>query len=165
MRYIIPLFLLISFCNAQTPAQKMKLGSDSARWSRPYVTNGIKCTIVKDSISLASQSDPALDSVYKFLQRHPAVIIEVVCQTMHYKGSNEQEDDFKDKARNAIVGGLVKKGIAKERLYSGWGGDKKLKITDADVASGKTKKPAPFTYNFMFRILSADYIDPKAPKK
>lgn len=112
-------------------------------------------------------SEDSLAFLLKTLTDNPTIIIELSAHT-DSRGSDKHNLDLSQARAQTCVDWLISKGIPKERLVAKGYGEKKLKITDAQIAKAKTKqeKEALHAINrrTVFKILSWDYIDPKAPK-
>lgn len=112
-------------------------------------------------------SQDSLNFLYKTLMDNPTIIIELSAHT-DSRGSDKLNDPLSQARAQACVDYLVSKGIPKERMIAKGYGKHKLKITDAQIAKAKTKeeKEALHAMNrrTVFKIISWDYIDPKAPK-
>jgi peptidoglycan-associated lipoprotein len=109
----------------------------------------------------------SLNFLYKTLIDNPTIIIELSAHT-DSRGSDKLNDPLSQARAQACVDYLISKGIPAERMKAkGWG-KHKLKISDAQIAKAKTKeeKEALHAMNrrTVFKILSWDYVDPKAPK-
>jgi peptidoglycan-associated lipoprotein len=112
-------------------------------------------------------SEDSLATLLKTLNDNPTMIIELSAHT-DSRGSDKHNLDLSQARAQTCVDWLIAKGIPKERLMAkGWG-EKKLKISDAQIAKAKTKqeKEALHAVNrrTVFKVISWDYIDPKAPK-
>ena len=112
-------------------------------------------------------SQDSLNFLFKTLTDNPTIIIELSAHT-DSRGSDKLNDPLSQARAQACVDYLISKGIAAERMKAKGYGKHKLKITDAQIAKAKTKeeKEALHALNrrTVFKILSWDYVDPKAPK-
>jgi len=112
-------------------------------------------------------SEDSLAFLLKTLSDNPTIIIELSAHT-DSRGSDKHNADLSQARAQTCVDWLISKGIPAERLKAKGYGEKKLKVTDAQIAKAKTKqeKEALHAVNrrTVFKILSWDYIDPKAPK-
>jgi peptidoglycan-associated lipoprotein len=112
-------------------------------------------------------SEDSLASLLKTLNDNPSIIIELSAHT-DSRGSAKHNLDLSQARAQTCVDWLISKGIPAERLVAKGYGKTKLKISDAQIAKAKTKeeKEALHAINrrTVFKILSWDYVDPKAPK-
>ena len=113
------------------------------------------------------QFQDSLNFLYKVLTDNPTLIVELGAHT-DSRGTTQSNDELSQKRAQSCVDYLISKGIPKERMVAkGWG-ERKLKVNDAAIAKAKTKeeKEALHAINrrVVFRVLSWDYVDPKAPK-
>lgn len=112
-------------------------------------------------------SEDSLAFLLKTLQDNPTIIIELSAHT-DSRGTDKSNQQLSQARAQTCVDWLIAKGIPAERLVAKGYGEKKLKIKDAQIAKAKTKqeKEALHAINrrTVFKILSWDYIDPKAPK-
>lgn len=134
-----------------------------------------KATLLKDLDGTAKENDThkplnsedSLAFLLKTLNDNPSIIIELSAHT-DSRGSAKHNQDLSQARAQTCVDWLISKGIPKERMIAKGYGKNKLKITDAQIAKAKTKqeKEALHAINrrTVFKILSWDYVDPKAPK-
>lgn len=113
------------------------------------------------------QFQDSLNFLYKTLIDNPTIIIELGAHT-DSRDSEQRNKILSQNRAQSCVDYLVSKGIPKERMIAkGWG-EGKLKATEMHLSKAKTKedKDALHAINrrVVFRILSWDYVDPKAPK-
>jgi peptidoglycan-associated lipoprotein len=112
-------------------------------------------------------SKDSLNSLYKTLIDNPTLKIELSAHT-DSRGSDKINIPLSQARAQACVDYLVSKGIPADRMVAKGYGKTKLKISDAQIAKAKTKqeKEALHALNrrTVFKILSWEYIDPKAPK-
>lgn len=119
------------------------------------------------SATLRPESKDSLDYLYQTLIDNPTIVIELSSHT-----DTRSDDRFNDKLSEAraksCVDYLVSKGIPKERMVPKGYGERKLLITDAEIAklSTEQEKEAAHQKNrrTVFRVLRTDYVDPSAPK-
>jgi peptidoglycan-associated lipoprotein len=113
-------------------------------------------------------SKDSLNFLYQTLIDNPSIIIELQSHT-DSRGNDKANQTLSEARAKSCVDYLVnEKKIPAARLtFKGWG-EKKLLITDAQIAKEKTKegKNALHQKNrrTVFRIVSWDYVDPNAPK-
>ena len=116
---------------------------------------------------LLPQSKDSLNFLYKTLTDNPTIKIELSAHT-DSRGSDKINIPLSQARAQACVDYLISKGIPAERMVAKGYGKTKLKITDAQIAKAKTKqeKEALHALNrrTVFKILSWEYVDPKAPK-
>jgi len=112
-------------------------------------------------------SKDSLNFLVKTLNDNPTIIIELSAHT-DSRGNAALNEKLSQARAQACVDYLISKGIPAERMIAKGYGKRKLKITDAQIAKAKTKeeKEALHAMNrrTVFKILSWDYVDPKAPK-
>ncbi len=112
-------------------------------------------------------SRDSLNFLYNTLIANPTIKIELSAHT-DSRGSDKINIPLSQARAQACVDYLVSKGISPDRMVAKGYGKTKLKISDAQIAKAKTKeeKEALHALNrrTVFKILSWDYIDPKAPK-
>ena len=113
------------------------------------------------------QFQDSLNYLFKILTDNPTIVIELSAHT-DSRGDTKSNDILSQKRAQSCVDYLISKGIPTERMVAkGWG-ERKLKVTDAQIAKAKTKeeKEALHALNrrVVFKILNWDYVDPKAPK-
>ena len=112
-------------------------------------------------------SKDSLNALYKVLTDNPTIIIELSAHT-DSRGNAALNEKLSQARAQSCVDYLISKGIPAERMKAVGYGKRKLKITDAQIAKEKTKegKEAMHAVNrrTVFKILSWDYVDPKAPK-
>jgi outer membrane protein OmpA-like peptidoglycan-associated protein len=137
---------------------------DSVRWQNGFYTDKIKIAKTKAGPLLDSISYLVIDTVFHFLKRHPEYVIEI--ESIERKRPKE---NLKAKATReqvictTIINELIKKGIPDNRVVGNGIICRKLKVR-MDTINGKvefTSYPRPGT---RFRVLSRDYVNPKAPK-
>ena len=116
---------------------------------------------------LLPQSKDSLNFLYKTLTDNPTIKIELSAHT-DSRGSDKINIPLSQARAQACVDYLISNGIPAERMVAKGYGKTKLKITDAQIAKAKTKqeKEALHALNrrTVFKILSWEYVDPKAPK-
>lgn len=112
-------------------------------------------------------SKDSLNALYKTLTDNPTIIIELSAHT-DSRGNAALNEKLSQARAQSCVDYLISKGIPAERMKAVGYGKRKLKITDAQIAKGKTKEEKEAMHQAnrrtVFKILSWDYIDPKAPK-
>jgi peptidoglycan-associated lipoprotein len=116
---------------------------------------------------LRPESKDSLNFLYQTLIDNPTIKIELSSHT-----DTRADDNFNQKLSEAraksCVDYLISKGIAPERLVPKGYGEKKVLVTDAEIAKLPTneEKEAAHQKNrrTVFRVLSFDYVDPNAPK-
>ncbi len=117
--------------------------------------------------TLRPESKDSLDFLYRTLVDNPTIIIELSAHT-DSRGSTVSNDTLSQARAQSCVNYLASKGIAKERMQAKGYGERKLKITDAQIAKVKTKEEKEALHQInrrtVFKILSWDYIDPNKPK-
>jgi peptidoglycan-associated lipoprotein len=125
--------------------------------------------------TLRPESKDSLDFLYQTLIDNPTAIIEIGSHT-DSRGSNKANEKLAQARAQACVDYLVnEKGIAKERLVAkGYGEERPLRMADGTVLTEKyimgkkTKQEQESLHQLnrrtAFRILSWNYVDPKAPK-
>lgn len=117
--------------------------------------------------TLRPESQDSLNFLYQTLIDNPTIIIELSAHT-DSRGTTKSNDDLSQARAQSCVDYLISKGIPKERLQAKGYGERKLKITDAQISKVKTteEKEALHQVNrrTVFKILSWDYIDPTKPK-
>jgi peptidoglycan-associated lipoprotein len=117
---------------------------------------------------LKPESKDSLNFLYQTLIDNPSIIIELQAHT-DSRGSDAKNLTLSEARAKSCVDYLnLEKKIPLERLKSkGWG-EKKLLITDAQIAKAKTKEEKEALHQknrrTVFRIVSWDYVDPNAPK-
>ena len=119
------------------------------------------------SATLRTESKDSLDYLYQTLVDNPTIIIELSSHT-----DTRADDNFNQKLSEAraksCVDYLVSKGIPNVRMVPKGYGEKRLLITDAEIAKLQTEeeKEAAHQKNrrTVFRVLRFDYVDPNAPK-
>jgi peptidoglycan-associated lipoprotein len=117
--------------------------------------------------TLRPESQDSLNFLYQTLMDNPTIIIELSAHT-DSRGTTPSNDELSQARAQSCVDYLISKGIPKERLVAKGYGERKLKITDAQITKAKTteEKEALHQVNrrTVFKILSWDYIDPTKPK-
>ncbi len=125
--------------------------------------------------TLRPESKDSLNFLYQTLLDNPTAIIEIGSHT-DSRGSDKSNEKLAAARAQACVDFLVtEKGIAKERLQAkGYGETRPLRTVDGTVLTEKyimgkkTKQEQESLHQLnrrtAFRILSWDYVDPKAPK-
>jgi len=117
--------------------------------------------------TLLEQSKDSLNFLFKTLTDNPSIIIELSAHT-DSRGSDKINVPLSQARAQSCVDYLVSKGIPVERMKAKGYGKTKLKITDAQIAKAKTKEEKEALHQLnrrtVFKILSWDYVDPKAPK-
>ena len=117
---------------------------------------------------LKPESKDSLNFLYQTLMDNPSIIIELQAHT-DSRGSDAKNLTLSEARAKSCVDYLnLEKKIPLERLKSkGWG-EKKLLITDAQIAKAKSKEEKEALHQknrrTVFRIVSWDYVDPNAPK-
>lgn len=127
-----------------------------------------------DSAKLRPESKDSLDYLYNLLVKHPHMVIEIDAHT-DCRATSKHNLDLSQRRAQACVDYLISKGIAPERLKAkGWGEERPLKLPSGVVLSEKyiNSRPAKErealhqqNRRTVFRVLSNDYVDPKAPKE
>jgi peptidoglycan-associated lipoprotein len=116
---------------------------------------------------LLPQSKDSLNFLFKTLTDNPTIIIELSAHT-DSRGNAALNEKLSQARAQSCVDYLVSKGIPVERMKAQGYGKRKLKITDAQIGKAKTKEEKEALHQLnrrtVFKILSWDYIDPKAPK-
>lgn len=113
-------------------------------------------------------SKDSLNFLYQTLMDNPTIIVELQSHT-DSRGSDAKNQILSEARAKSCVDYLVnEKKVPIERLkFKGWG-EKKLLITDAQIAKAKTKEEKEALHQknrrTVFRIVSWDYVDPNAPK-
>lgn len=113
-------------------------------------------------------SKDSLDFLYQTLIDNPSIVIELQSHT-DSRGSDVSNQKLSEARAKTCVDYLInEKKIPAARLtYKGWG-EKKLLITDAQIAKAKTKEEKDALHQknrrTVFRIVNWDYQDPNAPK-
>lgn len=119
------------------------------------------------SATLRQESKDSLDYLYQTLVDNPTIVIELSSHT-DTRADDKFNEKLSDARAKACVDYLVSKGIPKERMVPKGYGEKKLLITDAEIAklSTEQEKEAAHQKNrrTVFRVLRTDYVDPNAPK-
>jgi outer membrane protein OmpA-like peptidoglycan-associated protein len=92
-----------------------------------------------------------------YCKKNPTITIELSAHT-DSRGTTKSNDELSQKRAQSCVDYLISKGIPKERITAkGWG-ERKLKVTDAQITKEKTKegKDALHAINrrVVFKILS-----------
>ncbi|HTF04155.1 MAG TPA: OmpA family protein, partial [Bacteroidia bacterium] len=125
--------------------------------------------------TLRPESKDSLNFLYQTLIDNPTAIIEIGSHT-DSRGTDKANEKLAQARAQACVDYLVnEKGIAKERLVAkGYGETRPLRMADGTVLTEKyimgkkTKQEQESLHQLnrrtAFRILSWDYVDPKAPK-
>lgn len=125
--------------------------------------------------TLRPESKDSLNFLYQTLIDNPNAVIEIGSHT-DSRGSDAANKKLSEARAKACVDYLVnEKGIAPERLKAaGYGETKPLKMADGNVLTEKyimgkkTKQEQEALHQLnrrtAFRVLSWDYVDPKAPK-
>lgn len=125
--------------------------------------------------TLRPESKDSLNFLYQTLLDNPTAIIEIGSHT-DSRGSDKSNEKLAAARAQACVDYLVtEKGIAKERLMAkGYGETRPLRMVDGTVLTEKyimgkkTKQEQESLHQLnrrtAFRILSWDYVDPKAAK-
>ena len=112
-------------------------------------------------------SKDSLNSLYKTLIDNPTIIIELSAHT-DSRGDNKSNEKLSQARAQSCVDYLISKGIPTERMKAVGYGERKLKISDAQIAKAKTKEEKEALHQInrrtVFKIISWDYLDPKAPK-
>ncbi|HTL83409.1 MAG TPA: OmpA family protein [Bacteroidia bacterium] len=119
-------------------------------------------------------SKDSLNFLYQTLIDNPTIVIELSAHT-DSRASDAYNMKLSQARAQACVDYLVSKGIPKERMKAvGYGESRPLKLADGTILtekyilSKKTKQEqeALFIMNrrTVFKVLSWDYVDPKAPK-
>ncbi|MBI3512177.1 MAG: OmpA family protein [Bacteroidetes bacterium] len=128
-----------------------------------------------DSATLRPQSKDSLNYLYQLLIDNPSLVIEIDAHT-DCRGSAEHNRDLSQRRAQACVDYLISKGIDQKRLQAkGWGEDHPLKfsngvvLTEKYIDSKKTVQEREALHQLnrrtVFRVISNDYVDPKAPKR
>lgn len=118
---------------------------------------------------LRPESKDSLEFLYKTLIANPTIIIELSAHT-DSRGSTKSNDTLSSRrARSCYNYLVIEKKIPAARIQpKGWG-ERKLKVTDAQIAKVKTKEEKEALHQknrrTVFRVISWDYIDPNAPAK
>ncbi len=116
---------------------------------------------------LKPESRDSLNFLYKTLTDNPTIIIELSAHT-DSRGNAALNEKLSQARAQSCVDYLVSKGIPVERMVAKGYGKRKLKITDAQIAKAKTKEEKEALHQLnrrtVFKIISWDYVDPKAPK-
>jgi peptidoglycan-associated lipoprotein len=113
-------------------------------------------------------SQDSLDFLYQTLVDNPSIVIELQSHT-DSRGSDKANQTLSEARAKTCVDYLrdVKKIPAARLMYKGWG-EKKLLVTDAQIAKAKTKEEKDALHQknrrTVFRIVNWDYQDPNAPK-
>lgn len=125
--------------------------------------------------TLRPESKDSLNFLYQTLIDNPTIVIEIGSHT-DSRGSDASNNKLSDARAKACVDYLVnEKGIPAERLKSkGYGETRPLRMADGTVLTEKyinSKKTVEereslhqLNRRTAFRVISWDYVDPKAPK-
>lgn len=117
--------------------------------------------------TLRPESKDSLEFLYRTLTTNPTIIIELSAHT-DSRGSTKSNDDLSQARAQSCVDYLISKGIPAARMQAKGYGERKLKITDAQIAKAKTKEEKEALHQInrrtVFKIISWDYVDPNAPK-
>jgi peptidoglycan-associated lipoprotein len=110
-------------------------------------------------------SKDSLDFLYTTLTENPTIVIELSAHT-DSRGSDQANEVLSQKRAQTCVDYLVQKGINPARMVPVGYGERRLKISDADIAklSTKEEKEAAHAKNrrTVFSVLSFDFL-PKEP--
>ncbi len=116
---------------------------------------------------LKPESKDSLNFLFKTLTDNPTIIIELSAHT-DSRGNAALNEKLSQARAQSCVDYLVSKGIPVERMVAKGYGKRKLKITDAQITKAKTKEEKEALHQLnrrtVFKIISWDYVDPKAPK-
>ncbi len=123
--------------------------------------------------TLRPESKDSLDYLYQILIDNPNLVIELDAHT-DSRGSADHNRDLSQRRAQACVDYLVnEKGISKDRLVAkGFGEDRPLKLANGIVLTEKYINSQPekerealhqLNRRTTFRVISTNYIDPKAP--
>jgi len=118
--------------------------------------------------TLRPESKDSLNFLYQTLVDNPTIVIELQAHTDSRGSDAKNQKLSEDRAKSCVVYLNEEKKIPLARLQSkGWG-EKKLLVTDAQIAKVKTKEEKEALHQknrrTVFRIVSWDYQDPNAPK-
>lgn len=118
--------------------------------------------------TLRPESKDSLNYLYQTLIDNPTIIIELSAHT-DSRGTTPANDKLSQARAQSCFDYLVnEKHIAAARIKPVGYGERKLKITDAQIAKAKTKEEKEALHQLnrrtVFKILSWDYVDPTKPK-
>ena len=106
-----------------------------------------------------------MDFLYTTLTENPTIVIELSAHT-DSRGSDQANEVLSQKRAQTCVDYLVQKGVNPARMVPVGYGERRLKISDADIAKLPTKeeKEAAHAKNrrTVFSVLSFDFL-PKEP--
>ncbi|MCB0395844.1 MAG: OmpA family protein [Flavobacteriales bacterium] len=117
-----------------------------------------------DKYELRPESKDSLDFLYKVLIDNPTIVIELSSHT-DSRGSDKYNQKLSQNRAKSCVDYLISKGIPADRMVPVGYGEKKLLVSDAEIAKLETEdeKEAAHQKNrrTVFRVLRDDYV-PKA---
>ncbi|MFL5754237.1 MAG: OmpA family protein [Bacteroidia bacterium] len=117
--------------------------------------------------TLRKESEDSLNYLLKTLNDNPTIVIELSAHT-DSRGSTASNDKLSQARAQSCVDYLISKGIPQARLVAKGYGERKLKITDAQIAKAKTKEEKEALHQLnrrtVFKILNWDFVDPTKPK-
>ena len=117
--------------------------------------------------SLRPESQDSLNFLYQTLIDNPSFLIELSAHT-DSRGGDPDNLKLSDERAKSCFDYLVSKGIPAERMVPKGYGEKRLLITDAQIAKMGTteEKEAGHQKNrrTVFAVLRKDYVNPNAPK-
>jgi peptidoglycan-associated lipoprotein len=118
--------------------------------------------------TLRPESKDSLDFLYQTLLDNPTITIELSAHT-DSRGSDKDNQKLSEARAKSCYDYLVSKGIPAERMTPVGYGEKRLLITDKEIAKLKTEeeKEAAHQKNrrTVFAVLRKDYVNPNAPKE
>lgn len=117
---------------------------------------------------LRPESKDSLDYLYKVLVANPTIVIELSAHT-DSRDTPKNNDTLSERRARSCVDYLVnEKKIPAARIQpKGWG-ERKLLVTDAQIAKVKEEEREALhqkNRRTVFRVLRWDYLDPNAPAK
>jgi outer membrane protein OmpA-like peptidoglycan-associated protein len=121
------------------------------------VSTGNNCTLRTirfdpGKATLLPECYPTLDSIVQFMNRNPAVSLEVQIHSDSRINKNCCDTPSQKRAKS-ICDYLVQKGIDKSRLFPKGYGDRMLLITDPAINKAKTKEEKEALHSYNRRVV------------